>query len=91
MKRKEIIVSSEVFDKGLDALEKAQESCRRVGYEMELEVAGTIFQVGYVHKEKAIILHRCGLTIFRNITWMQFIALRARRPFVKVLSCFTYY
>ena len=91
MKRKEIIVDGKVFDLGLKGLEEAQKSCRVVGQEMELEVAGTIFQVSAVSEEKAIVFHQVGETSLRNIVWMRFIALRAKWPPVKVLSCFTYF
>jgi len=90
MMRKEIIVADKVFDLGLDGLEKATKSCRRVGREMEIEVAGTVFQVGVSRQERAVILHWTGETILRNIVWMRFVALRPKWPPVKVLSCFTY-
>ena len=91
MIRKEIIVSNEVFDLGLKGLEKATESCRIVGQEMELEVAGRIFQVGVSMQDKALVLHETGGTCLRNIVWMRFVALRPWWPPVKVLSCFTYF
>ncbi len=91
MMRKEIIVADKVFDLGLDGLEKAVESCRRVGQEFEIEVEGTVFQVGVVRQERAIVLHWTGETILRNIIWMRFVALRPKWPPVKVLSCFTYF
>ncbi len=84
MMRKEIIVADKVFDLGLKGLEKATESCRVVGQEMELEVAGRIFQVGVSFQDKALVFQR-------NIVWMRFTALRAKWPPVKVLSCFTYF
>jgi len=68
--RKEIIVAGEVFDLGLKGLEEATESCRVVGQEMELEVAGRIFQVGVSTQDKALpAKHRLD-------------ALRGRRPLV---------
>ena len=91
MRRKEIIVADKVFNLGLKGLEEATESCRRVGQEMEIEVAGTVFQVGVSQQEKAVILHWTGETILANIVWMRFVALRLRWPPVKVLSCFTYF
>ena len=91
MIRKEIIVADKVFDLGLKGLEKATESCRIVGQEMELEVAGRVFQVGVSAKDKAVILHWCGETCLRNIVWMRFVALGLWWPPVKVLSCFTYF
>ena len=91
MRRKEIIVADKVFDLGLKGLEEATESCRRVGQEMEIDVAGTVFNVGYSKQEKAVILHWTGETCLRNIVWMRFVALRLRWPPVKVLSCFTYF
>jgi len=91
MMRKEIIVASKVFDLGFKGLEEATNSCRTVGQEMELEVAGTIFQVSTVSEEKAIVFHQVGETCLRNVIWMRFIALRAKWPPVKVLSCFTYF
>jgi len=91
MRRKEAIVSDKAFDQGLEGLEKATESCRVVGQEMEIEVAGTVFQVGVNRQERAIILHWTGQTILRNIIWMRFLALRLRRPFIKNLTCFTYF
>jgi len=91
MMRKEIIVANKVFDLGLKGLEEATESCRRAGQEMEIDVAGTVFNVGYASEEKAVILHWTGETALSNIVWMRFVALRLRRPFVKTLSCFTYF
>jgi len=91
MRRKEIIVADKVFDLGLKGLEEATKSCRRVGQEMEIDVAGTVFNVGYSKQEKAVILHWTGETCLRNIVWMRFVALRLRWPPVKVLSCFTYF
>ena len=89
--RKEIIVADNVFDLGLKGLEEATKSCRRVGQEMEIDVAGMVFNVGYVSEEKAVILHWTGETCLRNIVWMRFVALRLRWPPVKTLSCFTYF
>ena len=91
MMRKEIIVADKVFDLGLKGLEEATESYRRVGQEMELEVERTVFRVGYLSEERAVILHWTGQTILRNIVWMRFVALRPWWPPVKVLSCFTYF
>ena len=91
MMRKEIIVADKVFNLGLKGLEEATESCRRVHQEFEIEVEGTVFQVGVSRQERAIILHWTGLTALRNIVWMRFLVLRLRRPFVKTLSCFTYF
>ena len=91
MMRKEIIIADKVFALGLKGLEKATESCRVVGQEMELEVAGRVFQVGVSIKERAVILHWTGETCLRNIIWMRFVALRPMWPPVKVLSCFTYF
>ena len=90
MRRKEIIVADKVFNLGLKGLEDATETCRVVGQEMELEVAGRVFQVGVSIKERAVILHWIGETYLRNIVWMRFVALRPKWPPVKVLSCFTY-
>ncbi|KKL84570.1 hypothetical protein LCGC14_1963400 [marine sediment metagenome] len=91
MMRKEVIVADKVFDLGLKGLEEATESCQRVHQEYELEVEGTVFQVGVSRQERAIILHWTGLTVLSNIVWMRFVVLRPRRPFVKTLSCFTYF
>jgi len=91
MRRKEIIVADKIFNLGLKGLEEATESCRRVGYQMDIEVSGTVFSVGYSSEERAVILHWTGETILRNIVWMRFVALRLRWPPVKVLSCFTYF
>lgn len=91
MKRKEIVITSEVFARGLKALEEETVNYRRMGYEMELEVAGTVFQVGVNRQEKAVILHWTGQTLLSNIIWMRFVALRLKRPFIKDLSCFTYF
>ena len=91
MRRKEAIVSDKAFDQGLEGLEKATKSCRVVGQEMEIEVAGTVFQVGVNRQERAIILHWTGETVLSNIIWMRFVALRFRWPPVKVLNCFTYF
>jgi len=91
MMRKEAIVADKVFELGLDGLEKAIKSCQTVGQEMEIEVAGRVFQVGTSIKERAVILHWTGETCLRNIVWMRFVALRPKWPPVKVLSCFTYF
>lgn len=91
MRRKEIIVADKVFNLGLKGLEEAIESCHVIGQETELEVAGTVFQVGVSLRERAVILHWSGQTILHNIVWMRFLALRAKWPPVKVLSCFTYF
>ena len=91
MKRKEIIVDGKVFDLGLKGLEEAQNSCRVVGQEMELEVEGTVFQVGVSRQERAVILHWTGQTILRNIVWMRFLAIGPWWPPVKNLTCFTYF
>ena len=91
MRRKEVIVADKVFNLGIKGLEEVTESCRRVGQEMEIDVAGTVFNVGYVSEEKAVILHWTGETVLSNIVWMRFVALRLRWPPVKVLSCFTYF
>jgi len=91
MMRKEVIVADKVFNLGLKGLEEATESCQRVHQEYELEVEGTVFQFGVSRKERAIILHWTGLTVLSNIIWMRFVVLRPRRPFVKTLSCFTYF
>ena len=91
MRRKEIIVADKVFNLGLKGLEEATESCRRVGQEMEIDVAGTVFSVGYSSEEKAVILHWTGATFLSNIVWMRLVALRFRWPPVKALSCFTYF
>ena len=91
MMRKEIIVADKVFNLGLKGLEEATESCRRVGQEYEIEVEGTVFQVGVSRQERAVILHWTGETCLRNIVWMRFVALRFRWPPVKVLNCFTYF
>jgi len=91
MIRKEIIVADKVFDLGVKGLEKATESCRVVGQEMEIDVAGTVFNVGYSKQEKAVILHWTGGTCLRNIIWMRFVAVGPWWPPVKVLSCFTYF
>ena len=91
MLRKEIVVADKVFNLGLKGLEKATESCHVVGQEMELEVAGMVFNVGVSLQEKAVILHWTGETDLRNIVWMRFVALRPWWPPVKVLSCFTYF
>ena len=91
MIRKEIIVADKVFDRGLKGLEQAIKSCHVVGQEMELEVAGRIFQVGVSSQDKALVFHEVGETCLRNIFWMRFVALRPMWPPVKVLSCFTYF
>ena len=91
MMRKEVIVADKVFDLGLEGLEKATKSCQIVGQEMELEVAGTVFNVGYSSQDKALVFHETGDTGMGNIVWMRFVALRLRWPPVKVLSCFTYF
>jgi len=91
MMRKEVIVADKVFNLGLKGLEEATESCQRVHQEYELEVEGTVFQFGVSRQERAIILHWTGLTVLSNIIWMRFVVLRPRRPFVKTLSCFTYF
>ena len=91
MMRKEIIVSDEVFDLGLKGLENVTKSCRVVGQEMELEVAGRIYQVGVSMQEKALVFHETGETCLRNIVWMRFVAVGPWWPPVKVLSCFTYF
>ena len=91
MRRKEVIVADKVFNLGLKGLEEVTESCRRVGQEMEIDVAGTVFNVGYSSQDRAVILHWTGETCLRNIVWMRFVALRLRWPPVKVLSCFTYF
>ena len=91
MRRKEVIVADKVFNLGLKGLEEVTESCRRVGQEMEIDVAGTVFNVGYSSQDRAVILHWTGETCLRNIVWMRFVALRFRWPPVKVLSCFTYF
>jgi len=91
MRRKEIVVADKVFNLGLKGLEEVTESGRRVGQEMEIDVAGTVFNVGYSSQEKAVILHWTGETVLSNIVWMRFVALRLRWPPVKVLSCFTYF
>ena len=91
MRRKEVIVADKVFNLGLKGLEEVTESCRRVGQEMEIDVAGTVFNVGYSSQERAVILHWTGETCLSNIVWMRFVALRLRWPPVKVLSCFTYF
>ena len=91
MRRKEVIVADKVFNLGLKGLEEVTESCRRVGQEMEIDVAGTVFNVGYSSQDRAVILHWTGETCLRNIVWMRFVALRLRWPPVKVLNCFTYF
>ena len=91
MIRKEIVVAGKAFDLGLKGLEEAIESCRRVGRDVEIEVDGTVFQVGVSRQERAIILHLTGQTTLRNIVWMRFVVLRLRRPLVKTLTCFTYF
>ena len=91
MRRKEVIVADKVFNLGLKGLEEVTESCRRVGQEMEIDVAGTVFNVGYSSQDRAVILHWTGETCLSNIVWMRFVALRFRWPPVKVLSCFTYF
>ena len=91
MMRKEIIVADKVFNLGLKGLEEATESCRRVHQEFEIEVEGTVFQVGVSRQERAVILQWTGQTILRNIIWMRFLALRAKWPPVKNLTCFTYF
>jgi len=91
MMRKEIIVADKVFDLGLKGLEKATESCRIAGQEMEFEVEGTVFQVGVSRQERAVILHWTGQTILRNIVWMRFLAIGPWWPPVKNLTCFTYF
>jgi len=88
MIRKEIVVAGKVFDLGIKGLEEATESCRRVGQEYEIEVEGTVFQVGVDRQERAVILHWTGLTVLANIIWMRFLVLMPRRPFVKNLTCF---
>lgn len=91
MMRKDIIVADKVFDLGLDGLEEATKSCRVVGQEYEIEVEGTVFQVGVSRQERAVVLHWTGQTILRNIVWMRFLALRAKWPPIKNLTCFTYF
>jgi len=91
MMRKEIIVADKVFDLGLKGLEEATESCQRVGQEFEIEVEGTVFQVGVSRQERAVILHWTGQTALHNIVWMRFLALRAKWPPIKNLTCFTYF
>jgi len=91
MMRKEIIVAGKVFDLGLKGLEEATESCSRVGQEMEIEVERTIFQVGVSRQERAVILHWTGQTVLSNIIWTRFLALRAKWPPIKNLTCFTYF
>ena len=91
MMRKEIIVADKVFNLGLKGLEKATESCRRVHQEYEIEVEGTVFQVGVSRQERAVILHWTGQTALSNIIWMRFLALRAKWPPIKNLTCFTYF
>lgn len=90
-KRKEIVITSEVFDRGMAGLEKETESYRRMGYEMELEIESTVFQLKVSRQEKALILHWTGQTILPNIIWMRFLALRLGLPPIKDLSCFTYF
>ena len=46
MRRKEVIVADKVFNLGLKGLEEATESCRRVGQEMEIDVAGMVGNAG---------------------------------------------
>jgi len=90
MMRKEIIIEGKVFDLGLKGLEDATKSCRLVGQEMELEVAGRVFQVGVLRQDKAVAFHEVGQTILRNIVFHRFVALGLWWPPVKVLSCFAY-
>ncbi len=90
MRRTEVVIDNQVFDLGLKRL--AERVSNRDGKlpTLELEVCGTIFQVGYVTEDKAIALNWWGFTTMRNIVWTRFVFLRLRWPFIKNISAFTY-
>ncbi len=88
MKRKEIIVAGKVFDLGLKGLEAAQNSCRVVGQEMELEVGDRVFSVGVSMQERAFVMQWTGDTGLANVYWMRFLAVGPWWPPVKNLTCF---
>ncbi len=90
MYRKEVVVGKEVFDLGLKGLEDSVADRDGKLVTLELEVCETVFQVGYVVEEKAVILNWWGLTNMRNIVWARMVLLRLRWPFVKKVECFTY-
>jgi len=90
MKRKEVIVGHQVFDLGIKELEEGVANrdgrCRT----MELEVGPTVFQVGILRQEQAIVLNWWGLTDIMNVVWTRWLILRLKRPFLKKVECFTY-
>jgi hypothetical protein len=57
---------------------------------LELEVGGTVFQVGQIFKEKAVALNWWGLTNIPNIVWTRFMFLGLRWPPIQKIECFTY-
>jgi hypothetical protein len=90
MPKKAAVLSSKVWENGIDGFAQSVENCKVVGQEMEMEVAGRIYQVGVVHQERALVFHEVGFTSLRNIVWHRFIAIRLRRPFIRTLRAFIY-
>ena len=88
MIRKAVVIGNQVFDLGLKEFEESvtnHDKCLT----LELEIGTTVFQVNYMHKEKALALNWWGLTSIRNIVWTRFVFLRLRRPFIQKVECFT--
>ena len=88
MKRKQVVVGNQVFDLGLDDFEESVASGKWPT--LELEVCGTVFQVGMSRPDKAVVLNWWGITNIRNIIWTRFLFLMPRWPLFKKVECFTY-
>jgi hypothetical protein len=87
-KRRQVVVARQVFDLGL---KEFQESVTNGEWPtMELEVAGTVFQVGLVRPGNVLTLNWWAATNIRNIMWTRFLFLKLGWPPVKKVQCFTF-
>ena len=80
MKRKQVVVANQVFDLGLQSFEESVANRDGKWPMLELEVCGTVFQVGVSRLDKAVMLNWWGITNIRNIIWTRFVFLMPRWP-----------
>lgn len=90
MWHRKVVVDRQVFSLGLKEFEESVANEHGQWPTVELQVGDKVFLVGTNTKDRALLLHWCGLTSVPNILWFRFIIFRLRRPLVKKVECFSY-
>jgi hypothetical protein len=90
MLKKEVVVDNKVFDQETSAFVDSVSNREGKWPVMELEVCGTIFQVGVIRRENTLILNWWGWTPVENIYWSRWVFLRLGWNPVRKVSCFSF-